>query len=219
MSLALHRITAALLWVALLGCHPSTDRPMPSAQATEPAPSGLGVSGQPPLVAAIFANDYGRLLKLLDAGADLQQADLNGKTAVHWAAMHESYMWLRALLKHGADPNVADTRTQQRPLMSAIMSHREANLKLLLAAGADPNARDSSGFTSLHTSAATRHADYSLLLQAGADPLARNVDGAVFQDYQWMGWEPDTPDLEQERKALKGWLRAHHVPEPEPRQP
>jgi ankyrin repeat protein len=184
-----------------------------AALRTGTDPNAVAEKGHPLLVVAIAAGSRASFELLLRSGADASRPDANGQSAVHWAAMNESPWWLQTLLSHRADPNVPNTRTQARPLMDAMLSHRDENLALLLKAGADPDARDSEGSTALHVAASTKRAGYTLqLLQAGADPMAQDSFGKTFQAYQWLGNEGQLPaQRQQEREAVRQWLKAHSV--------
>jgi ankyrin repeat protein len=95
---------------------------------------------------------------LLDAGADMNQIDPDGATALVLAIINANYDVAAALIEKGADPNIGDKEANMAALYAAIDMHRLAighgrpnpkpsgNLdvvdvvKLLLAHRADPNA-------------------------------------------------------------------------------
>ncbi|HEX3314068.1 MAG TPA: ankyrin repeat domain-containing protein, partial [Gemmataceae bacterium] len=81
---------------------------------------------------------------LLDAGADPNQRDERGATALHAAAFWGRLEIAGRLLKHRADVNARE-EDGASPLHSAIYGRSLAVVRLLLDAGADVNATDSRG--------------------------------------------------------------------------
>ena len=96
---------------------------------------------------------------LLDAGADMNQIDPDGATALVLAIINANYDVAAALIEKGADPNLGDKEANMAALYAAIDMHRLAIghgrpnpkpsgaldavdvVKLLLAHRADPNAK------------------------------------------------------------------------------
>lgn len=176
------------------------------------------VDGVPLLEWALLNQSVAGMDALLELGADPAQADEDGATVVHLAAMANDPAYLAVLLKRGVDPNIRHRATGDPPLVSALMGEREAQFHALLDAGADPNATDRTGNTPLHHAAKINaHRQVLTLLEVGADPLATTAQGATFQRYLFM-----TPtallheQARQERAAIVDWLRAHGIAVEEP---
>lgn len=76
---------------------------------------------------------------LLAAGADVNAVTTNSQvTALHLAAQTVGGAGsVKALLDHGADPNVREGAADQTPLMFAAAENRIESIEFLLAAGAD----------------------------------------------------------------------------------
>ena len=94
--------------------------------------------------------------KLLAAGVDLHACDKNGVTALHHAVRFRSPTAVEALLKAGANPNVACKRSGGTPIHRAVTSTGAPGtagrrtqaleiVKLLLEYGADPEIENRSG--------------------------------------------------------------------------
>ena len=87
--------------------------------------------------------DPDRMRELLAAGTDnIDDTDLHGRTALHWAAEAGYLAVARTLLDHGADPDARD-RSDLTPIHRALMQHPFSDHKpsfavagLLLARGA-----------------------------------------------------------------------------------
>ena len=124
------------------------------------------------------ANGYQRVMKLLvNAGADPNTRDENGKTPLDWAAEMEHQEAVKLLVEMGADPN-ARNEYGYTPLHWAARNGHQKAVKFLVDAGADPKAKDKNGQTSLHLAAKKGHQEVvELLVNEGADPNTRDEDG------------------------------------------
>ena len=124
---------------------------------------------------------------LLDAGANPAQADDEGKTVMHFAALANDPAYLELLLASGADPNTPDGVTGATPIVAALMGQREQQFQMLLQAECRSGRADRTGNTPLHMAAKINaYGPVLALLEAGAPPEARNQQGATFQPYLFM---------------------------------
>ena len=92
------------------------------------------------LANAMQAGDFSRVQTLVREGADVNEPQIDGATALHWAAQWNDVQSARLLLDAGANPN-ASNRTDATPLELAAINGSAEMLAVLLDAGADPNAR------------------------------------------------------------------------------
>ncbi len=125
-------------------------------------------------VDAAMRGDTEMALKLLREGADVNAAQGDGMTALHWAAERGDTKLAKALL--AAKPNVkAVTRIgSYTPLHIAAKSGNADVIAALVAAGSDVKAATSSGATALHFAAkAGNPIAIGTLLDAGADVNSR----------------------------------------------
>ena len=120
------------------------------------------------IVSAAKANDFATVQALVP-NADVNAAEADGATALHWAAYWDESQAAAALLKAGADPN-ASNRYSVTPLMLAATNGNAAIIELLLDAGADPNSALPEGETALMRAARSgRVGAVKALLARGAD--------------------------------------------------
>lgn len=130
-------------------------------------------AGDTRLVDAVMQQDRAAVLYLLQRGADVNAAQSDGATALHWAAHWDDADTIDRLLKAGATADVAN-ELGATPLWLAVFNANAAVVEKLLAAGANPNAAMPSGETPLMTAVRTGSTPVvKLLLTRGANPNAR----------------------------------------------
>ena len=130
----------------------------------------LGAAGaDAPLADAVQRQDLAAVGDLLQASSDVNARQVDGMTALHWAAYHDAADLVGRLVESGASVH-AENRYGVTPLSLAAENANVAMVERLLAAGADPNATLPGGETVLMTAARTgRVGAVRALLAAGAD--------------------------------------------------
>ena len=126
---------------------------------------------------AAKARDRAALQSLLKQHADVNGAQGDGATALHWAAHWDDADMVRAADRRGRE------RRRARPIRASRRSRWRRSTaarrwsRLLLKAGANPNAASSVGETPLMRCGACRQrrASSTALLDAGADVAAREA--------------------------------------------
>jgi ankyrin repeat protein len=114
---------------------------------------------------------------LIGKGADVNAAQVDGTTALHWAAFHDDAATAALLVKSGANVNAVN-RYGVPPLSLACTNGSSAVVKLLLAAGADANATMKGGETVLMIAARSGNVEsLKALLTHGAKHDARERHG------------------------------------------
>lgn len=103
---------------------------------------------------AVEQHDGERLRSLLKAHADVNAAQPDGSTALHWAAYEGDARTADLLLHAGAHPNVP-TGTGMTPLLLACEAGKADLVEALLRGGADINQSMTSGETPLMMAART----------------------------------------------------------------
>ncbi|KAK8089548.1 ankyrin [Apiospora hydei] len=129
--------------------------------------------------------DNEKLVELfLSRGADVNQTNHNGQTALHFVASKSNLEVARLLLdsKPPASARVRDKRGQYA-LHRAAAVGSVPMVNLLLKNKSPLNATDSSGYTALHHAVAEGHGATAVaLLKAGADTDKRDSDGFLALD-------------------------------------
>ena len=135
--------------------------------------TGAAAEGELPLVAAVKASDRAAVLALLEQRIDVNEAEVDGMTALHWAVHRDDLDTAALLIEAGARVEAAN-RYGVTPLLLACTSGSAALVDTLLAAGTDPNTVFSAGETALMTAArAGKTAAVGSLLAHGANVDAR----------------------------------------------
>lgn len=117
-----------------------------------------GAPPEAPVADAAMQGDLERVETLIQEGADLDAAQGDGMTALHWAAEQGHAEMARTLVEAGAGLSLTTRLGDYTPLQVAARGGHAEILEILLEAGADPNAETSTGgSTALHFAAATAH--------------------------------------------------------------
>jgi len=123
---------------------------------------------------AVQKKDIGALRTLVQHKVDVNAAQPDGTTALHWAVVWNNDEAVTLLLRAGADVK-ARNRYGATPLSEAVSSGSSAVVESLLKAGADPKTLTTDdGETVLMTAARAGNTDVvRLLLERGADVNGR----------------------------------------------
>jgi ankyrin repeat protein len=140
--------------------------------------SGPAVNGaDAPLADAAEKSDRASARALLERHAEVNQSQVDGMTALHWAAYRDDLEMAKLLLSAHADANAAN-RYGVKPLSLACTNGSEAMVRLLLEAGADPSTKLRGGETVLMTAARTgKLGPLTALVARGADVNAKERRG------------------------------------------
>jgi ankyrin repeat protein len=128
-----------------------------------------------PVADAAMRKDAAAVKQLLKQGADVNAAQGDGMTALHWAAMYNDADLARMLMYAGARKDAATRNGTYTPLHLAARTGSAAVVKALLDAGANANfATTSGGATPLHLAAAQGNTEtITALLDHGAQVNAK----------------------------------------------
>jgi len=120
------------------------------------------------LADAVMRRDHEAMRALLSEKADVNGAQADGTTALHWAVREGNLETTQLLIRSGANVRTS-TRYGVTPIYLACINGDVQMIGALLQAGADPNTVNAGGETALMTAARTGKADaVKLLLDRGA---------------------------------------------------
>ena len=153
---------AALGWAAL------------GLAAVLAASSTVAAESDAPLADAVKKQNLAAVGALLKQRVDVNAPQVDGMTALHWAAYHDDVKTAKRIIAAGGNAK-AKNRYGVTPLSIACKNGITAIVKLLLEAGADPNATLRGGETALMTAARTgKLGPVKALLARGAKVNAKD---------------------------------------------
>jgi len=139
--------------------------------------AGAAAAERPPLVDAARNADRDALRALLQHGANVNTADADGTTALHWASYRDDVETANLLIRAGAKVNAAND-LGATPLWTASLNGSAAMVQRLLEAGANPNAALLAGETPVMVAARSGSpAVVEQLLAKGANVNAHAARG------------------------------------------
>jgi len=113
---------------------------------------------------------------LLKEKADVNAAQGDGMTALHWAANKDDFDMVKLLLAAGANAKAMTRLGEITPLFMACINGDAPMIDALLRAGADPKSVKANGTTALMMAASSGNADaVKVLLDHGADINAKET--------------------------------------------
>ncbi len=128
------------------------------------------------LADAAMRGDRESVRSLLAQKADVDAAQGDGMTALHWAAYRDDLEMAKLLLAAGASVKAATRVDAITPLFMACQNGDPAMIEALLKAGAGASSANENGTTALMAAAASGSADaVKVLLDAGADVNAKEA--------------------------------------------
>jgi ankyrin repeat protein len=123
---------------------------------------------------AAMRGDHVELRSLLEHGADVNAAQGDGMTALHWAAVNADLDVAKWLVYAGANVHATTRLNAIAPLWLAAQSGDALLVRLLLDNKAEPDAATATGVTPLMIAAAAGNPiAVGLLIERGADPDAK----------------------------------------------
>jgi ankyrin repeat protein len=122
---------------------------------------------------AAMRGDHDQVLALLEHGADANEAQGDGMTALHWAVTNQDVETARSLIYAGANVRATTRLNAVTPLWLAAQSGDAVMVYMLLDNKADADAATATGVTPLMAASASGNPDAAgVLIERGANPSA-----------------------------------------------
>jgi ankyrin repeat protein len=127
-----------------------------------------------PVVDAAMRGDRDAVRRMLKDGADVNSAEGDGMTALHWAAMKGDVPLAEMLLYAGANVKATTRLGGYTPMLLAARAGDADMIAALAKVGADVHATTATGVTAVMLAAASGRADaVRVLVEKGADVNAK----------------------------------------------
>ena len=134
----------------------------------------LSAAGSAPVADAAMAKDREAVKALLKTGADVNAAQGDGMTALHWAARNGDAELTQMLLFAGANVKATTRLGGYTPLMMAAEQGHATVIASLLSGGSDPKTANALGTTPLMLAAASGNPQaITTLVENGAEIEAK----------------------------------------------
>jgi ankyrin repeat protein len=148
--------------------------PPPKASASPAEARSAREGGPASVVDAAMQGNKEAVRALLKQGADVNTAQGDGMTALHWAAQKGDVDLAKTLLYAGANVKAATRVGGYTPLLVASRNGNADMIQALVSGGADPNSATMNGTTALMFAAQAGYPDAAAALIArGADVNAK----------------------------------------------
>lgn len=136
--------------------------------------SALAFAADSRLSEAAMRGDRAAVVSLLKQGVDIDGAQGDGSTALHWAAFNDDLETAKILIAAGANVKVTTRDGAITPLFMAATNGNAAIIEALLKAGAGANSVKANGTTALMLAASSGNPEaVKILLDHGAGVNAR----------------------------------------------
>jgi ankyrin repeat protein len=144
-----------------------------AAAATAFVAAGVALRAESPVADAAMRGDTAAVKALVGKGADVNLAQGDGMTALHWTALNGDVATMNVLLAAGAKTAAVTRIGNYTPLHLAGSRGHAAAVSRLLEAGGDPRAATTTGVQPLHLAAQAGSPEaVRALLDRGADANA-----------------------------------------------
>ncbi|CAO3668469.1 unnamed protein product [Umbelopsis ramanniana] len=132
-------------------------------------------SGQTPFMLAANASKLDKLSQLIEIGANIDAADFNSMTALHWAAKNDNEEVLEWLLQRHIKTE-ATTKGGDTALHLTAQHNKSKSVTILLKYGARADARNQDDKTPTQMAILNGHIDiaYQLIVESGTLQISEN---------------------------------------------